>query len=257
MLAKFNDQMKPLYMYMLLKEVEDIKIPADLLEPDPIEVNGSTIKVTGFEDDERSFLLNHIYAVESEKFFSYIHDHLYGDRIVFFEFVQGIKAFIRIFSLFQYVHKFIEKSKKKFLQRATYSCVEMGLCLDALDQAVETVLAKILYKTCAQCKRYEQVEIYPIVYHPVAFVSIKDLIYLFVLLLNQDIFVEKAIDWLANILHEVAMLFNNAIFKTQIMLKLKLIHSSDRDKPAKGKKPFLHYSSNGSWHNIAKSRRFC
>ncbi len=50
MLAKFNDQMEPLYM--LLKEVEDIKIPADLLEPDPIEVNGSTIKVTtseGFE----------------------------------------------------------------------------------------------------------------------------------------------------------------------------------------------------------------
>uniref|UniRef100_T1JQD5 Uncharacterized protein n=1 Tax=Tetranychus urticae TaxID=32264 RepID=T1JQD5_TETUR len=50
-LAKFNDQMEPLYM--LLKEVEDIKIPADLLEPDPIEVNGSTIKVTtseGFED---------------------------------------------------------------------------------------------------------------------------------------------------------------------------------------------------------------
>uniref|UniRef100_T1JQE6 Uncharacterized protein n=1 Tax=Tetranychus urticae TaxID=32264 RepID=T1JQE6_TETUR len=40
MLAKFNDQMEP-----LLKEVEDIKIPADLLEPDPIEVNGSTIKL--------------------------------------------------------------------------------------------------------------------------------------------------------------------------------------------------------------------
>uniref|UniRef100_T1JQD1 Uncharacterized protein n=1 Tax=Tetranychus urticae TaxID=32264 RepID=T1JQD1_TETUR len=47
MLAKFNDQMEPLLM-----EVEDIKIPADLLGPDPIEANGSAIKVTtseGFE----------------------------------------------------------------------------------------------------------------------------------------------------------------------------------------------------------------
>uniref|UniRef100_T1JQE5 Uncharacterized protein n=1 Tax=Tetranychus urticae TaxID=32264 RepID=T1JQE5_TETUR len=41
MLTKFNDQMEP---YGLM-EVEDIKIPADLLEPDPIEVNGSTIKL--------------------------------------------------------------------------------------------------------------------------------------------------------------------------------------------------------------------
>ncbi|XP_053203872.1 general transcription factor IIE subunit 1-like [Panonychus citri] len=49
MLAKFNEQMEPLYL--LLKEVEDIKIPSDLLEPDLVEVNGSTIKVTsdGFD----------------------------------------------------------------------------------------------------------------------------------------------------------------------------------------------------------------
>lgn len=39
LIAKFNEQMEPLYI--LLKEVEDIKIPSDLLEPEPTEVNGS------------------------------------------------------------------------------------------------------------------------------------------------------------------------------------------------------------------------
>ena len=34
-LAKFNEQIEPLYL--LLKEVEDLKIPADLLEPEPVE----------------------------------------------------------------------------------------------------------------------------------------------------------------------------------------------------------------------------
>lgn len=48
-LAKFNDQMSPLYV--LIRDVEDIKIPADLLEPEPIEANGSakTVSTDSFD----------------------------------------------------------------------------------------------------------------------------------------------------------------------------------------------------------------
>lgn len=35
-LAKFNEQIEPLYL--LLKEVEDLKLPAELLEPEPLDV---------------------------------------------------------------------------------------------------------------------------------------------------------------------------------------------------------------------------
>ena len=35
-LAKFNEQIEPLYL--LLKEVEDLKLPSELLEPEPIDV---------------------------------------------------------------------------------------------------------------------------------------------------------------------------------------------------------------------------
>lgn len=41
-LAKFNDQMAPLYL--LLKEVEDIVLPSDLLEPEPSDNNNSAIR---------------------------------------------------------------------------------------------------------------------------------------------------------------------------------------------------------------------
>uniref|UniRef100_T1JY46 Uncharacterized protein n=1 Tax=Tetranychus urticae TaxID=32264 RepID=T1JY46_TETUR len=157
-----------------------------------------------------------IKTADSAEFFSYIHDHLFDDRIVLFETVQAIKSCIRIFCNFMinvkknanfYIHasnqryfntarllvyhKFLEKSKKVFLQRAAYSCVEMGFCLDGLDQAIRMVLEKriTIYKTCAQCKRYEQIESYPMAYHPIAFITIKDALYLSVLLMALSSFV--------------------------------------------------------------------
>uniref|UniRef100_T1JRS4 Uncharacterized protein n=1 Tax=Tetranychus urticae TaxID=32264 RepID=T1JRS4_TETUR len=163
---------------------------------------------------------NRIDTVTIEKFSSYFQDHLFDDRIVRFGSVNSIEGYIRIFcnlminvkktdNFYIHVsnqryfntlrllvyHKFIEKSKKKFLQRVIYSCVEMGYCFDAFDRAVRAVLEKrsALYKTCAQCKLYEQIESYPMSFHPIAFITIKDLLYLFVLL-KQDISVEKAVD---------------------------------------------------------------
>uniref|UniRef100_T1JRV5 Uncharacterized protein n=1 Tax=Tetranychus urticae TaxID=32264 RepID=T1JRV5_TETUR len=156
-----------------------------------------------------SSLSSRINTVEVDKVFSYIHEHLFDDRIVFFETVNAIENQKRIFCNFMiniknndnfYIHvsnqryfntirllvyhKFIEKSKKVFLQRATYSCIEMGFCLDAFDRALGAVIEKRVkfYKTCAQCKRYKQIESYPVAYHSIAFITIKDLLYLFVLL---------------------------------------------------------------------------
>jgi transcription initiation factor TFIIE subunit alpha len=54
-LAKFNDQMAPLYL--LLKEVEDIKLPSDLLEPEPSDNNGG---MAGNRNDNRPAATVHI-----------------------------------------------------------------------------------------------------------------------------------------------------------------------------------------------------
>lgn len=53
-LAKFNDQMAPLYL--LLKEVEDIVLPSDLLEPEPSDNNGNS----GSRNDNRPTATVHI-----------------------------------------------------------------------------------------------------------------------------------------------------------------------------------------------------
>lgn len=37
LLAKFNEQLEPLYM--LLREVEGIKLAPEILEPDPVDIN--------------------------------------------------------------------------------------------------------------------------------------------------------------------------------------------------------------------------
>uniref|UniRef100_T1JT10 Uncharacterized protein n=1 Tax=Tetranychus urticae TaxID=32264 RepID=T1JT10_TETUR len=180
-----------------------------------------------------SFLSSHINTVDVEEGFSYIYGHLFDDRIVLFESITATKIYARIFCNFMinvkknanfYIHK-------EFLQRAAYSCLEMGFCLDALDKAVTAVTERRVryYKTCAQCKRYKQIESPPMAYHPIAFITIKDLLYLFVLLLILSSFV----------------------------LIIELIRSYNRDKPVKEKKPFLHNSSDGGWHNnIIKVKTF-
>ena len=53
-LAKFNDQMAPLYL--LLKEVEDIVLPSDLLEPEPSDNNSNS----GNRNDNRPTATVHI-----------------------------------------------------------------------------------------------------------------------------------------------------------------------------------------------------
>uniref|UniRef100_T1JRS5 Uncharacterized protein n=1 Tax=Tetranychus urticae TaxID=32264 RepID=T1JRS5_TETUR len=145
------------------------------------DLNQSTQSVTAVHnlycarkltDDSSSS--SRINTVEVDKVFSYIHEHLFDDRIVFFVTVNAIKNQKRIFCNFMiniknndnfYIdvsnqryfntirllvyHKFIEKSKKKFLQRATYSCVEMGFCLDAFDRAFGAVIEKRLSNVIA------------------------------------------------------------------------------------------------------------
>ncbi|RWS16228.1 General transcription factor IIE subunit 1-like protein [Dinothrombium tinctorium] len=58
-LAKFNEQIEPLYI--LLKEVEDIKLPSDLLEPEPIIETPNGIKSEASVVDDRTniFSSNH------------------------------------------------------------------------------------------------------------------------------------------------------------------------------------------------------
>uniref|UniRef100_T1JRM9 Uncharacterized protein n=1 Tax=Tetranychus urticae TaxID=32264 RepID=T1JRM9_TETUR len=206
------------------------------------DLNKSTQPVNAFHDlycalkmADNSLLPSRIDTIDVQKFFSYIYDHLFDDRIVFIDSVNTINGYMRIFCNFMinvkktdefYIHvgrqryfntlrlltyhKYIEKSKKLFIQRATYSCVEMGFCLDGIDRALEAVFEKRskLYKTCAQCKRYEQIKSYPMAYHPIAFITIKDLLYLFVLLVTKE------------------------------------------------KKQFLHYYSPGRWHNVNEIKTF-
>uniref|UniRef100_T1JRM8 Uncharacterized protein n=1 Tax=Tetranychus urticae TaxID=32264 RepID=T1JRM8_TETUR len=220
------------------------------------DLNKSTQTVTVIHDlycalkmADNSLLSSRINTVDLQQFLSYISDHLFDDRIVFIDSANTMNNYIRIFCNFMinlkktdefYIHvgdqryfytlrllvyhKFIEKSKELFLQRATYSCVEMGFCIDAIDRAVIVVFEKRnkFYKTCAQCKRYEQIESYPVAFHPIAFITIKDLLYLFVLLVILSGFVlivelilsskrdkPKAVyGWLSNILLEVAVISN-------------------------------------------------
>lgn len=53
LLAKFNEQLEPLYI--LLREVEGIKLAPEILEPEPVDIN--TIKGYGFL---KKFIINNM-----------------------------------------------------------------------------------------------------------------------------------------------------------------------------------------------------
>uniref|UniRef100_T1K946 Uncharacterized protein n=1 Tax=Tetranychus urticae TaxID=32264 RepID=T1K946_TETUR len=198
------------------------------------------------------FLSRRVHPVDIGKPVEYIADHLVDDRIVFLDSMLYTKTCTRIFCnlminvkkntnfyvdisnrryfdtlRFLVYHKFIEKSKKRFLQRAAYSCLEMGYCFDAFDWAISKVAVKRVkfYKTNAQCEDYEQVKTHPIAYHPIAFITIEDLLYLFAFLLGLSCF----------------------IFIIELVVNVK---GSKRNKQIKLRKPFLRYPSYKRWYYV-------
>uniref|UniRef100_T1JRT1 Uncharacterized protein n=1 Tax=Tetranychus urticae TaxID=32264 RepID=T1JRT1_TETUR len=110
------------------------------------DLNKSTQSVTTVHDSycdlkmtDNSLLSSHIHTIEIAKYFSYIYDHLFDDRIVRFGSVNSIEALFQYYTVIgsSQVHR---EKQENVLQRATYSCAEMGFCLDGIDRAVRAVL---------------------------------------------------------------------------------------------------------------------
>uniref|UniRef100_T1JTQ6 Uncharacterized protein n=1 Tax=Tetranychus urticae TaxID=32264 RepID=T1JTQ6_TETUR len=198
---------------------------------------------------EDSFLAQRFHLIGADKPVNYLYDHLSDERIVAFDSSRTLKTSTKVFCNlmtnvkkstnfyvndvnrhyfdtlhFMAYYKHIEKHKKRFLQRAAYSCLEMGYCFNAFDRAFSKVAAKRItfYKTNAQCESYKQIKSYPVLYHPIAFITIQDLIHLlaFLLILSCLVYI------------------------------IELLRESKRNRPLKLNKPFSHYPAYNRWYFV-------